>query len=656
VLIALVFAALTGFALTKRIVSDQDQRLLSERGDEVVALLSNSIGSIDSSLRVLGAVASSSKASASSVFTASAQTLVKGNVQTVGVAARRDGAFRVVAVAGDGPAPGTALEEHRAILADRALAEGQLVSTLLSEKGGTRFVLAVPTAELVVFEESMVDPTTPVPSTPQSPFRDLRVVLYASPRPEPSRLLVTTEPHLPLSGRVVHKTFKAGADTWSLDVAAIEPLSGSLAHNAPWILLAGGLLAAALATAVTEILARRRAYALALVVERTADMRRAQEAAEGANRSKSEFLSRMSHELRTPLNAVLGFGQMLELDDLNDDQRESVAHIIKGGKHLLELINEVLDIARIETGDLALSPEAVRVGQLLEDSLALIRPIAEQGRIQVVVDRSGGWESHVFADRQRVIQVLLNLLSNAVKYNRQHGTVAVSAAPNDEGRIRISVTDTGPGIRPEHLELLFRPFERLGAEQSDVEGIGIGLALSQRLAEAMGGTLGVESSPGQGSTFWVELPGVEDPVSRYERLDTPPSEREAEAPTAPRRTVLYIEDNLSNLKLVERILSRRPGVELVPAMQGRLGLELAREHRPFLILLDLHLPDMGGDQVLQRLRDDPVSASTPVVMVSADASPGQVQRLLAAGAAGYLTKPIDVRELIRVIDEALDGQ
>jgi CheY-like chemotaxis protein len=374
-------------------------------------------------------------------------------------------------------------------------------------------------------------------------------------------------------------------------------------------------------------------------------------AAEVANHSKSEFLSRMSHELRTPLNAVLGFGQLLELEELTDDQHESVDQILKGGHHLLDLINEVLDISRIEAGELRLSPEAVLVSELVHEAVDLIRPLADQRGIQVVADRSGSCDCYVFSDRQRAKQVLLNLLSNAVKYNRSRGTVAVSCAQPSPTHVRLDVADTGPGIPAERLGQLFTPFERLGAQDTDVEGTGIGLALSRRLTEAMGGTLTVASTLGQGSTFSVVLPRVEGPVERYERLSAEP-ERAAVATTQPSK-VLHIEDNLANLKLVERIFARRADIEIVAAMHGRLGLELAHEHRPILVLLDLHLPDMGGEQVLQRLRDDPVTASIPVVIVSADATPGQVQRLLAAGATAYLSKPVDVRELLAVLDGAL---
>jgi hypothetical protein len=259
----------------------------------------------------------------------------------------------------------------------------------------------------------------------------------------------------------------------------------------------------------------------------------------------------------------------------------------------------------------------------------------------------------VFADRQRLKQILLNLLSNAVKYNRLNGNVDIVCDRVDLTRLRIKVADTGPGIPADQIARLFVPFERLGAERTDIEGTGIGLALSQRLAEAMGGSIGVESVPGKGSTFWVELPLVEGPVERFERLQGDDAPPEPAAVDSRRQTVLYIEDNLANLKLVQRVVAHRSDVEIMAAMQGGLGLDLAREHHPALILLDLHLPDLTGDQVLQQLRENPTTTSIPVVVVSADATPGQQQRLLTAGATAYLTKPYEVQELLRIIDEAL---
>ena len=371
----------------------------------------------------------------------------------------------------------------------------------------------------------------------------------------------------------------------------------------------------------------------------------ANEALLGANNAKNEFLSRMSHELRTPLNAILGFAQLLELDDLRADQRDSLVQIVRAGKHLLDLINEVLDISRIETGHLALSIEPVAVGDVIGEALNLVRPMAASRRIYVPDGPPGSADLFVVADHQRLKQVLLNLLANAVKYNHDGGTIAIACEAIPDGRVRVSVSDFGPGIASDKIGLLFKPFERLGAEQSNVEGTGLGLALARRLVEAMGGTIDVESAPGHGSTFAIVLPQGARPGA------TVAAERATvEAGPAGALSVLYIEDNLSNLKLVERILLRRPQVDLIPAMQASLGIELARQHQPDLVLLDINLPDLPGDVVLQRLKSDVRTAHIPVVMVTADATPGQVQRLKTAGAVDYLTKPFSIANLLAIVD------
>lgn len=366
-----------------------------------------------------------------------------------------------------------------------------------------------------------------------------------------------------------------------------------------------------------------------------------------ANRAKSEFLSRMSHELRTPLNTVLGFSQLLELDELSAEQRDSVEHITKAGRYLLGLIDEVLDISLVENGKLKLSFEPVSLRDVVSEAVGMVRPLAATRVVRINGLVAGGKE-HVRADRRRLQQVAINLLSNAVKYNRNGGEVNVACEVASDGWLRLVVADTGIGIAEHDLARVFLPFERLGAEQSDVEGTGLGLALTKQLVEAMGGEIGATSQTGVGSSFWVELPLADAPRELPEETASPPV---ASAPAPARaRTVLYVEDNLSNVKLVEQIVARRPEITFVVALQGRIALELAREHQPSLILLDLHLPDVSGEEVLRRLRADPQTSATPVVVLSADATSGRMQRLRANGATDYLAKPFDIARLLAVID------
>jgi PAS domain S-box-containing protein len=374
---------------------------------------------------------------------------------------------------------------------------------------------------------------------------------------------------------------------------------------------------------------------------------RAREEAEQANNAKSEFLSRMSHELRTPLHAILGFGELLGRDGLRPDQRDKLVQILRGGRHLLDLINEVLDLSRIERGQLGISLEPVHAGDLAAETLALVEPLAA-ARSVTLPALAGALDVHVRADRQRLKQVLLNLLSNAVKYNREGGEVRVAHTRTDSGTVRITVTDTGIGIRAQDLSRMFDPFERLGAEATDVEGTGLGLALCKRLLEVMGGEIGVESAVGEGTTLWLELPLAAAPQARRAPVSPPPSAHVR----GPARNVLYVEDNPSNIKLVETILAERPEVTLIVATQGSLAVDLAREHRPALVLLDLNLPDMSGEEVLGRLRSDPRTAGIPVVIVSADATPGQIVRVRQAGADDYLTKPFGLERFLGVIDGA----
>jgi len=382
----------------------------------------------------------------------------------------------------------------------------------------------------------------------------------------------------------------------------------------------------------------------------------ARNAAERANLAKSEFLSRMSHELRTPLNAILGFAQMLALPGkgaLDARQADDVEEILKAGRHLLAQVNEVLDLARIDSGRIELSLEPVGVAAAVADCLAQVKPLAAQRGLAMTAAIDGALA--VQADHTRLNQVLLNLLSNAIKYNRDGGQIDVTAAAAGE-RLRIAVRDTGRGIAPEKLPRLFKPFERLESSYDGIEGTGIGLALVKRLVEAMGGEIGVDSAVGAGSTFWFTLP-----AARLPGLPGLPAPKVGAGGTAPDRPpagqpgrrVLYIEDNPANLKLVRKMLATRPDLVMSEAPDAERGLEIAGREPPDLILLDINLPGMDGFAALRQLQTMPETASIPVVAITANAMKHDIERGKSAGFADYLTKPLDIAQLLETIDRQL---
>ncbi|MES2993327.1 MAG: PAS domain S-box protein [Pseudomonadota bacterium] len=379
---------------------------------------------------------------------------------------------------------------------------------------------------------------------------------------------------------------------------------------------------------------------------------RAREAAEASNRAKSEFLSRMSHELRTPLNAMLGFAQLLELDPrhpLTDAQRPWVTQIQQAGWHLLEMINDVLDLSRIESGNLRLQIETLNLMELLDATVAMIEGDAQQRRIALSREFAPG-TSTLLGDATRVKQILTNLLSNAVKYNTDGGRIHVATRLVGDDALEIVVTDTGLGMTPEQLAELFQPFNRLGRERSTQQGTGIGLVISQRLAELMGGSLRAHSVAGRGSSFILQLPCSADPDTVRSDLGT----LAAETADYHRRLVHYVEDNETNVEVMRGILAQRPQVELQVSITGLDGLAAIRARRPDLVLLDMHLPDINGMELLRHLKHDPYSADIPVVVVSADALAQQIDAAYEAGCTHYLTKPVNVAELLSVLDNLLE--
>ncbi len=377
--------------------------------------------------------------------------------------------------------------------------------------------------------------------------------------------------------------------------------------------------------------------------------------AERANLAKSDFLSSMSHELRSPLNAILGFAQLMESDSPppTDSQKESIGQILHAGWYLLELINEILDLAMIESGKLSMSLEPVSLVEVMLECQSMIEPLAQQRGISMTFPSFDGPYS-VKADRTRVKQVLINLLSNAIKYNHVGGSVVVDCcATKNPGYVRVTVTDTGPGLPPEKVAQLFQPFNRLGQGGNAEEGTGIGLVVSKRLVELMDGVIGVESTVGTGSVFWVELLStVSLPLSS--RTETTAVVQPV-APSGPRlRTLLYVEDNPANLKLVERLVARRRDLRLLSAVDGNRGVELARTCQPDVILMDINLPGISGNEALRILGEDKATAHIPVVALSANAMPRDIEKGLEAGFFRYLTKPIKVGEFMDALNVALE--
>jgi signal transduction histidine kinase/ActR/RegA family two-component response regulator len=413
----------------------------------------------------------------------------------------------------------------------------------------------------------------------------------------------------------------------------------------------------ALMTRLNAELERRVQERTAQLQESNRDLQAATREAEAANRAKSEFLSNMSHELRTPLNAIIGFGQLLSHVDagsVSDERnRGFVRHIVEAGDHLLTLINEILNLAQIESGNVAMSVEPVELREVLEECHALTRTASAQHGIRLVFPMDTALR--VNADRTRLKQVLLNLLSNAVKYNRENGSVIVACTVGDEGRVRVAVEDTGAGLTPEQLRSLFQPFNRLGRDHGPIEGSGIGLVLTKRLVELMGGLIGVHSAPGIGSTFWIDLraagPASVRPARAEPRLPTP-AELTGGSPRI--ATVLCVDDNRANLELLTEALSLRADCRVLTAGDGQAGVDMARRHRPDVILMDNNMPVMNGREAMHLLRQDPATAGIPVIAVSAAAMPDAVSSGLEQGYFRYLVKPYDLVDLTDAIDAAID--
>jgi PAS domain S-box-containing protein len=377
-------------------------------------------------------------------------------------------------------------------------------------------------------------------------------------------------------------------------------------------------------------------------------------AAEKANRAKTEFLSSMSHELRTPLNAILGFAQLMETGTPPPTmtQKRNLDQILKAGWYLLELINEILDLALIESGKATLSREPVSLAEVMLECRAMIEPQAQKRGIAMTFPR---FEVPCFinADRTRLKQVLINLLFNAVKYNKPGGAVTVDCGPGKGERMRISVRDSGAGLAADQLALLFQPFNRLGRETGSEEGTGIGLVVTKRLVELMGGDIGADSDVGVGSVFWIELTAAAAPQFASREAHVTPRGRAPLPLGSPLHTLLYVEDNPANLELVEQLIARRTDLRLLSAPDAHVGMEFARACQPEIILMDINLPGMSGIEAMKLLRADPSTSHIPVIALSANAMPRDIQKGLEDGFFNYLTKPIKVDKFMDALDVAL---
>jgi len=392
-----------------------------------------------------------------------------------------------------------------------------------------------------------------------------------------------------------------------------------------------------------------------LLKGKNAELENARVVADKANLAKSQFLSGMSHELRSPLNAILGFAQLLDNDNppASPSQKASIKQILHAGWYLLELINEILDLAVVESGKLSLSVEPVSLAEVMAECQAMVRQEGEKHALSLAFPRFDS-PRFVQADRVRLKQVLINLLSNAIKYNQPGGSVMVDWVTISPLRTRVTVRDTGPGLPPAHLGQLFQLFNRLGQENSHEQGTGIGLVMSKLLVEMMGGVIGVESTVGVGSTFWFELNAAEAPQLTPEASGPAAAAQGQPEGATPVRTILYVEDNMANLQLVEQLIGRRPDLRLLSAGTGKLGIQLARGHQPEVILMDINLPGISGVQALKALREDPLTAHIPVLAISANAMLGDIKHGLDLGFFRYLTKPIRVEEFMEALDVALE--
>ena len=483
------------------------------------------------------------------------------------------------------------------------------------------------------------------------------------PQPESEILLLSESVSKAILIVAILGVFVAALFSWWLSGILSKPMQ--LLSKAAYSVAEGNLSTRVVSftkLGLSELLDLEKSFnqMIANVVKKNAELEKMSHDAIRSSKYKSEFISSMNHELRTPMNSVLGFAQMLELnaeEPLSKDQKSSLEHIIRNGNHLLELISHMLDFNKIEEGELPIDVEDVPAREIIDASLYLNQARASQEGIEII-DKTGDENLPLlWTDRTRLIQVLLNLLSNAVKYNRDNGKVTLSSQRTADQMMRISVADTGIGIPPEKRDELFNPFERLGRELGQIDGTGIGLSITKKIIELMGGRIGFESQYGHGSTFWVEVPLSRDQSPDENKMgatDTADNEPESRTDNAPAYKILYIEDNPENVILMEAIIGQLENVRMVNAYNATLGFDLATSKKPDLILMDINLPGMNGIQALKLLLRTEQTRDIPVIAITSNNTPKDIDAGLEAGFKAYITKPIKVPEFLRTINRILD--
>ncbi len=660
--LAILTAASLGSAwMMRNLVNAQERGLLKERAAEIGLVLTSSISGVQAKLNLVGTVAKQENASSQS-FTDAASG---GNPNVVGVALLRPGTdgFIVERAAGPGFAVGQTITGPRAAAMQRALVVQAMVSTPVMTQGRVKvlgFALGSPAAPAgaVVYQEAVINPGKPSPTTASAPFSELIGSLYASPHPDPTQLILTTAAagQAPQPSGALQRPFAAGDSHWLLSVTARHPLVGSLVEHAPMFVLVIGVLVSLATFAVIDLAVRRRDYALGLVDARTAELEESLESlkvaqlqAQQSSRLKSQFLANMSHEIRTPMNGVLGMAQLLLTGALEPEQRRRVLNLRGAGQSLLTIIDDILDFSKMEAGRLELEKRDFDLFAIVESAISMLSSTANDKRIQLTLDMDRDVPGRVLGDSGRIRQVLVNLIGNAVKFT-ERGSVTVRVSRPEGGRLRFTVRDTGIGIDPTASERLLEPFSQGDASTTRIfGGTGLGLAICRQLVDLMGGTLDFTSQPGVGTTFWfevdLEVPKVASLSEGSDRAGSPAVHGALESVPAfvAGTRLLLVDDNDVN-RLVGKGLLESLGYHVDTVRSGAEAIRAARDGGSYaVILMDCLMPEMDGYQATAKIRGlDAPARHTPIIALTAAAMRGDRERCLDAGMDDYLAKPLDL--------------